>query len=287
MGKVVKLTENDLRKIIDRIIEEQLAVGQNYQQGQKVGQVAGQQARQTVNAAANKLAQGAKEIVVTIGKVTFNIVIYSGAFLFLIGKGIYKVTAAIGNALLKFLMALGNVAVSTAKALGNAGLSALAAAGVAWQKGQDYLSKFFQGLRDGSASIVKWVVNLFKSLGTAAWAKVLLAAAAVNEWKGMLSTWIKQQYDSIAASVGASWDEAVRGAKSAYNTVASGAKSAYNTVSSGASNLANKASNLAGRISGGIQGFLQEFFERFLSFKGNDTMTILSEGMKFNGLVIL
>lgn len=299
MGKTVKLTEGELKRIIEKIISEQsLAVGQNFQQGQQAGMQGGQQARQVVNkavnagvqnvkTAANNVVQGGKQVVVTIGKVAFNVVIYGAATVFLIGKGVYKVSAVIGNALLKFLTASGKAVVSGATAIGNAALSGLKAAGIAFEKGAQFVGTQLSALADSSMSIVKWIINQFKQFGTMVWGSMLIGATKVKEWAGALTGWIKQQYDSIAGQIGVAFNDAVSGAKAIGQKVANAVSTGINNVKSAASGIANKVSNTAGKIWGGIKGFLQEFFERYNSFQGTDTLTILSESVKYNGLTIL
>lgn len=299
MGKTVKLTEGELKRIIEKIISEQsLAVGQNFQQGQQVGQVAGQQARQVVNKAVKTGAQAiqnasvevanfGKQVVVTIGKAAFNVVIYGAATVFLIGKGVYKVSAAIGNAILKFLAASGKAAVSGATKIGNAALSGMKAGGIAIEKGAKWVGSQISALADSGMSIVKWVINQFKQFGTMVWGSMLIGATKVKEWSGALNSWIKQQYDSIASQVGVAFNDAVSGVKNIANKAASSVKSGLQKAGQVGANIANSVSNTAGKIWGGMKGFLQEFFERFNSFKGTDTLTILSESVKYNGLTIL
>lgn len=299
MGKTVKLTEGELKKIIEKIISEQsLAVGQNFQQGQQAGQVAGQQARQVVNKAVKtgvqavqnasaQVAKAGKQVVVTIGKTVFNVVIYGAATVFLIGKGIYKVSAAIGNAILKFIAASGKAVVSGATAIGNAGLNGLKAAGIAIEKGAQFVGTQLNALKDNGISIVKWVLNQFKQFGVAVWGSLLIGATKVKEWAGALGAWIKQQYDTIASQIGVAFNDAVAGVKNIANKAVDMAKSGLQKVGQVGANIANSVSNTAGKIWGGMKGFLQEFFERFNSFKGTDSLTILSESVKYNGLTIL
>jgi hypothetical protein len=233
------------------------------------------------------VVQGGKQVVVTIGKVAFNVVIYGAATVFLIGKGVYKVSAAIGNALLKFLTASGKAVVSGATAIGNAALSGLKAAGIAIEKGAQFVGTQISALADSGMSIVKWIINQFKQFGTMVWGSMLIAGTKVKEWAGALTGWIKQQYDSIAGQIGVAFNDAVSGAKAIGQKVANVVSTGVNAVKNTATNFANKASNAAGKIWGGIKGFLSEFFERFNSFQGTDTLTILSESVKYNGLTIL
>jgi len=299
MGKTVKLTEGELKRIIEKIISEQsLAVGQNFQQGQQAGQVAGQQARQVVNKAVNtsvqavkdasvQVAKFGKQVFVTIGKTVFNVIIYGAATVFLIGKGIYKVSAAIGNAILKFISASGKAVVSGATAIGNAGLNGLKAAGIAIEKGAQFVGTQLNALKDNGISIVKWILNQFKQFGVAVWGSLLIGATKVKEWAGALGAWIKQQYDTIASQIGVAFNDAVAGVKNFANKAVDAAKSGLQKVGQVGANIANSVSNTAGKMWGGIKGFLQEFFERYNSFTGTDSLTILSESVKYNGLTIL
>lgn len=299
MKKVVRITESELKKIIQNIIEEQnLAVSQNFQKGQQSGIQAGQQARQVVNKAIQKageniqagalsVAKAGKQVIVTIGKTTFTILTYGAAVVFLIGKGIYKVGAAIGNAILKFLSAVGNATVSAATAIGQSALNGLKTAGIAIEKGAQWVGQQLSSLADSGVSMIKWILGQFKALGAVAFAKVLLAANSVKEFGASVGNWIKQQYDSISASVGKKWDDAVAGVKQGWESAKSGMKSAYDSVSSTAANIGNKASEYAGNAWGAIKGFLSEFFERFISMENKSNVTLLSEMVNYNGKSIL
>lgn len=298
MKKTIKLTENDLIRIVENVLSEQLNLSQNFKTGQNLGQKMGQGARQAVNTAVNKgvqnvkqaagqVLQGGKEIVVKIGNTTFTVLVYGAAMVFLLGKGVYKVGQAVGNAILKFLSATGKATVSAAKSVGSATMTGLKNAGIAVEKGAQFVGQQLTSLKDNAVGVVKWMINKFKQFGAIAWGKVLLAASAVKEWGGALMSWIKQQYGSIANQLGVAWDDAVSGAKKIGQKVASTVGNAVNTVKNTASNIANNVSNAAGNAWGAVQGFLSEFFERFYGFESNDTLSIVSESRKYNGLTIL
>ena len=299
MGKVIKLTETELKRLIENIIQEQgLAVGQNFQQGQQIGSKAGQQARQAVNTAvkqgaqavgdaAKQVAAGAKQVVVTIGKVSFTIITYGAAIVYLIGKGVYKVSAAVGNAILKFLSAIGSATVSAATAMSQATMNGLRAAGIAIEKGAQFVGQQLTNLKDSSVAIGKWVIGQFKGLGAAVYAKALVAANTLRELNSALGMWFKDQYNTVANAIGASWDQAVGMAQKGWQNIKAGATKAFDNVKSTATNIANKASDYAGRAVGAIQGFLSEFFDRLISMKNKSTNTLLSEMVNYNGKSIL
>jgi hypothetical protein len=303
MKKIVRLTESQLKDLINKVIVEQdLALGQNYQKGLQTGTAAGQIARQVVNKATASAANLGKEVVITIGKTVLTIVVGAGYAIFLIGKGIYKVTQSIGNAIIKFLSSTGRATIKTANKLGSVALSGLQSAGVSINKGLDAIKQQINSIKDSSMAVVKWVIGLFKSMGVVIWAKILVSASQIKEFGQEINGWLKQQWSSIQNQVGVTWDKASswatgainkaastvkQGVSTAANAVKQGVSTAANAIKQGATNYTNKVSNVAGNTWGAIQGFLNEMFERLLSFKGTTTDQILSEAVKFNGKSIL
>ena len=303
--RVITLTESDLIRIIEKVISEQDTISGNFQQGTQKGVQAGQQARQTVNKVVGNVAQGAKkvgtaavqagaatlqgakQVAITIGKVTFYSVITGGVVVFLIGKGIYKVSAAVGNAIIKFLAATGKATVSAATAVGQKALGGLQAAGIAIGKGAQFVAQQLGQMKDSTVSFVKWMINQFKQFGTAAWAKILVAASQVKEWGSALAGFLKQSWNTIASKVGVAWDQASNWASGKLTQIKQGVQNAASAVKSGVQNVANKAANVAGNLWGGVKGFFTEMFERYLSFEGTNILEIISEAKAYNGKSIL
>lgn len=279
MRKVVRITESELKKLIQNIIEEQnLAIGQNFQQGQKIGQQAGQQARQAVNKAAANALAGAKQVLVTIGKATFTIVIYGGTFLFLIGKGMYKVGAAIGNGIMKFLAAIGGLLKTGWTELSTASVNyfneKMNAAKVAGNNAKAWIDK----QADNGIAILKWVVGQGKSLGAQQYAKFLLGVSKLKELKDSLGAWLSQQWETIKNQVGMAWDDALAKVSGMANKAMAGAKS-------WATDTANKAADYAGKAWGAVQGFLNEFSERLLQIEKMSTSKLLSETLNYKSIL--
>lgn len=279
-----KLNEDHLIKIIEKTIQEQINASTNFKQGQLSGFSSGQQARQVVDNVTSEISKAGKETIITIGKVSFTVLTYGAATVWLIGKGIYKVNTAITNTLIKFIVSTTKAVVSASTALKQSTINMLKSLNIAIEKGAQFVGQQINNLKDVSTQIVKWVINQFKQFGVKVWAGVLLSAAKVKEWSGTLMGWIKQSYSTIASQVGVAFDNAISDVKNIASNVGSGIKSAAQNIGA---NVVNSVSNKAGQLYGGIQGFLQEFFERFNSFKSNDTLQILSESMKFNGLITL
>jgi hypothetical protein len=210
MGKVIRLNESQLKSIIEKIIQEQqFQPGQQYQKGKQSTIASGQQAQAAVINAGRLALKGAKQILVTIGKTAFNVVIYGGAIIYLIGKSAYKVSAAIGNALFKFLASTGKATVAAATAVGDATITGLKAAGVAIEKGAQAVSAWVGSLKDQSVAIIKWVFNLYKQFGAAVWGKILIAGGAIRDFSAALGSWLKDSYNTVAKQIGVGWDQAM------------------------------------------------------------------------------
>lgn len=303
MAKKIQLTETELKKVIEKIIEEQLNLSQNYQQGQQqaIKNQTGVQAAKNIHNAAVAAFNGVKQTVVKIGNVAFTIVVYGAATVWLIGKGIYKVTQAVSGALLKLISATGKAVISAGQAVGQATIAAFQAAGVMIEKGAQAVGQFLTGLKDGTVSAAKWLINSCKSLGASIWGKILIGVGTIKELAGALGGWAKQQYDSIAQSLGVAWDTAVNAARKGYDALKQGvtnvankisdtASNVYNNVKQGATNFANNVAKTAGNITQGAKNFwnnLFEMIERWVSMDGMNHSQILSESIKFNGKVIL
>lgn len=287
--RVIRLTESELKKMIQSIIEEQ-TVASSFAQGKTMGMASGQQARQAVNQAATAAVKGLKETVITIGKIHFKMMVIGGAVVYLIGKGIYKVGQAAGNAILKFLSATGKAVVRAGNAISDATVQSLNAAGIALSQGMNFVNQKLASMKDSTVAIAKWAVDQFKQFGTQMWAKILVAAGGIKEFSGLVANHLKNSWASIQNQIGVAWDQASNWARGAFNTATQAVKNTANQIGTAvknkASQFAQSAARGLGNVMGGIQGFLQEMYERYLSFS-NDTETILSEAIAFNGKEIL
>ena len=288
--KVIQLKESELKRLISRIIEEQQTVSGVYSQGKTAGLTQGQQARQVVNKAALSGAKAIKETIITIGKYTFKVVIIGAAVVYLVGNAIYKVSQAASNAILKFLSATGKAAVKAGTQASDATMQRLKAAGIAIEKGGQYIQQQLSALRDSSAAMGQWAINLFKQFGTQAWAKILVAAGGIQEFNAMVGNYLKNSWASIQNQVGVTWDNASKWASGAFNSAKQAVSNTANRIGTSVKNkageLARSAASTLGNTIGSIQGFLSEMYERYHSFS-NDTLSILSEGRSYNGKMIL
>lgn len=298
--KVIQLKESELKQLISRIIEEQTSSAA-FTQGQQAGQVAGQQARQVVNKAAtqavtnvkqaaNTVIKGVTETVVTFAKTTFKIVIYGAAVVFVIGEAIFKVGAAIGNAIIKFLASTSMAVFKRGQVIAQDTIAAFRKAGIALEKGAQWVGQQLASLKDSAFTVGKYIIDSARAFGTMQYAKFLVAMAGVKELAATFGNYLKNSWTSVQKSVGVAWENASNWASGMYNrtkqAVSQGFTDAKNAVSNKANQIAQGVSGFAGKTLGAIQGFLQEMYERYLSFS-DDTTSILSEAVKYNGKVIL
>ncbi len=305
--RVIQLKESELKQLISRIIEEQTASAA-FTQGQQAGQVAGQQARQVVNKAANQAVatvkqgvntaiKGVTETVVTFAKTTFKIVIYGAAVLFVIGESLYKVGAAIGNAIIKFIASTGQAAIKRGQAIAQDTAAAFRKAGIAFEKGNQWVGQQLSALKDSTFAVGKWLIDRAKSLGTTAYAKFLVAMGGIKELNAAFGNYLKNSWASVQKSIGVAWENASNWASGMMNQAKQGLSNIGTAIGNKASEvgtaIGNKANQIAqgvsgyaGKALGAIQGFLQEMYERYLSFSDN-TKSILNEAVHYNGKVIL
>jgi len=294
--RVIQLKESELKQLISRIIEEQTASA-SFTQGQQAGQVAGQQARQVVNKAASQAVgavkqgattaiKGITETVVTFGKISFKFVIYGAAVVFVIGEAIFKVGAAIGNAIIKFIASTGRAVIKSGQAIAQDTMNAFRKAGIALEKGAQWVGQQLSALKDSTFAVGKWLIDSARALGTTAYAKFLVAMGGIKELSATFGNYLKNSWASVQKSVGVAWENASNWASGMMNQAKQGLSNMGTAIGNKANQIAQGVSGYAGKALGAIQGFLQEMYERYLSFSDN-TKSILNEAVHYNGKVIL
>jgi hypothetical protein len=291
MARKVVLTETQLKKLIDKVIAEQATgefnVGQSFTKGRQSTVSSGKQAQQAVVAAAGEVAKAGKQVLIKIGNITIKAITYGAAVVWLIGKGVYKLTAAIANSILKLITATGKAVVSAATALDMAAVNTLRTVGIAIEKGAKWVGQQLTSLKDSTIAVVKWVIGAMKQFGAKVWAKVLAGAAAIAGVGQQLGQWLGSQWSTIQKEVGVAWDQAKSWASGALKSAGQAISNTASKIKSGVANAANAVAGAAGKAAGWLQGFLSELFNRFVSFKGEDMMSILSEARQYNGKAIV
>jgi hypothetical protein len=115
----------------------------------------------------------------------------------------------------------------------------------------------------------------------------LAGAAAIAGVGQQLGQWLGSQWTTIQKEIGVAWSQAKSWASGALKSAGQAISNAASSVKSGVANAANTVANYAGKAAGWLQGFLSELFNRFVSFKGEDMMSILSEARQYNGKAIV
>jgi hypothetical protein len=302
MKKKILVSESELVRIINKIISEQTADPNalNLKQSAITGyqnlgaQQSGQRAKQAVVNTAKSAIQGAKQVVIKIGNAAITVVTIAGAVLWIIGDTTYKVGAAISNEIIKLLSATGKVVVGQATQLGQQASSAMTKAGIALNQGADYVAKQVTNMKDSSVAAVTWALEQMKQFGVKVWAQVLAGVSAVKSLGGQLENWAKSKWAGIQNQVGVAWDQAKSQAQGLFQQAKNYGSQAANAISNkasqiktGVSNFANKAAEYGGRGAAWLKGFMSELFNRYHSFQGKNTMSILSEARQFNGKAIV
>jgi hypothetical protein len=299
-SKFNKLVENKLGNVKPILSEQSTtanqSISQQFQQGKEQGKQSGRVAAQNVKTFVKQGLSGAKEIVIKIGKIAFKAIILQGAFIFLIGKGLYKVGEVLGNALIKFLSATKQAVISGAQAVSDTtsnAITAIAQTAVAadrWvnEKGKA-VGAWIGSMQDKAYSVITWSLNQMKQFGIAQWAKFLIMAAGVKEFGSSIANWCKQQYTTVASQIGATWDQAKSAATKGLNYAAQQGQKAVKAVSGGVQSFLGDVSKTAGQVTGflgGLFGESVEFYSIYNSFNSSDTLGIITECQKYNVKVI-
>ncbi len=297
MARKVVLTETQLKKLIDKVIAEQAVNNNdgNFHMKQSATasyndmgtQQSGKQVKQAISAAATEVMRAGKKVLIKIGNITITTLTIAGAVIWIIGEGVYKLTAAIASSILKLLTATGKVVVGAATTLDMMAVNALTKVGIAVEKGAKWVGQQLNSLKDSSIAVVKWVIGAMKQFGTKVWAKVLAGAAAIAGVGQQLGQWLSSQWTTIQKEVGVAWDQAKSWASGALKSAGQAIANTASNIKSGVANVANKVASAAGTAAGWLKGFLSELFNRFVSFKGEDMMSILSEARQYNGKAIV
>jgi hypothetical protein len=291
MKQKLRLTESDLIRLVERIIQEQQT---SYQAGQVAGQAAGQATKQAVGQAATAVKQAAvsgaqqvmkagKQAIITLGKIQFTIITYQLAVVWLIGKGVYKIAKATSDALLKLLASTGKLVVGGLTQLGQKTIDGLKAGGILIDKGAQYVGQQFNSLKDSSLTLAKWIIGQAKQFGANVYAAVLSGASKIGAIANLVGDYLKQQWTGIQNQVGKTWEQAKSMASGAYQSAKKTAQNVGSKIYKTAGDIGGSVSRAAGNVTGFLGGLMSEMFERYFSFEGETTLDILSEARKFNG----
>jgi len=226
MKKVIRLTESDLTRIVERVIFEQ---NQSFTKGFNQGKTAGKQTQQSVKGAlknAGQFIKGVAEQTIKIGGQVIKTFVVGNVVVFMLAGKTIKVGLDLGKKIVSFLGSLakqvGGVVVSAAKTVGNFAQSTL-------NKAATNVSSLFTSIFD-----------MIKKLGNKAYLTVLSLASKIGDiWK-YISNW------------------ASNALKSAYGTVKKGVTDAANKAYNVGKSVYDQASGIAGNVGGYVSGLFSE-----------------------------
>jgi len=227
MKKVIKLTENDLIKVIKQVISEQNVQSAAFKAGFQAG-------------------KAVKQTVIKIGQISLTIIFLPAIVGIKLGQATFKVAQAIGNVILSFLTAL-------AKQV--KGIVIGAAQTIKYTANQ--ISSF---ISKASTNILQFFKSMFDAiwkLGQAAWGAAVIAASKIAElWsyvKQFAGNMLNKAYNFVKGGVQAVGQGIKKGAQAVGSAIQSGAQA----VGKGLSNAWDAAS---GFVSGLFESILEDYY---------------------------
>ena len=196
--------------------------------------------------------ENVKETIVTIGNLTFVIIMAPVAFAIYINQTIIHVGKELGDLLLKFINELVELGVATVKSLTEQAKqikesikNALIKAGIKIKEGAQAVWNGIKSLGDGIIYAMTYIFNALWSLGKKIYGQALMLGAKIFAAHKALIDWLGKQWVKVKDEIGETWDSVVQGVKSGVNWVR------------------NKASQATGAVKDFFSGFMS-VFENYL-----------------------
>lgn len=175
--------------------------------------------------------EGVKNFVITVGKVTFYVVVGTGYVIFCIGEAIYKTTVELGKMVLNWLKQLGIATVKAvtefAKSVTEVIKNGLVKLGIAIKKGYEFVVDGLKKLKDGIIKILSNILSYIKELGVKILAQALMLAAKVFAGVQAIIAWLGKQWSMVEEFAKTAWDEVVSGVQQGVDWVKNKASEAY------------------------------------------------------------
>lgn len=193
--------------------------------------------------------ENVKQTVVTIGKITFVIIMAPLGCAVYIAQQIYNITIELGNILLKFvneLVEMGFAVISlldeSQKNLRELIKNALIKAGIEIKKGVEAVWKGIKNLGEGIVKVIAYIFQAlynffennkekFKQTVEQLYAKALMLAAKIFAGVQQVINWMGTQWKKVKDAIGETWDSVVSGVKSGVDWVKEKARQATGAVS--------------------------------------------------------
>jgi hypothetical protein len=195
----------------------------------------------TAYEAGKLFGENVKQTLVTIGEITFVIVMAPIGCVIYIAEQIINTTIELGNLLLKFvneLVEMGMAAVEQIvefeREMREKIKNALIKAGIEIKKGAEAVWKGIKNLGEGIVKVIAFIFQtLWSAFGKASaelYAKALMLAAKIFAGVQQIINWLGTQWGKVKDVVGETWDSVVNGVKSGVDWVKEKARQATGDI---------------------------------------------------------
>jgi phage-related protein len=206
----------------------------------------------TAYEAGKLFGENVKQTLVTIGEITFVIVMAPIGCVIYIAEQIINTTIELGNMLLKFVNELVEMGVAAVKQIleferemREKIKKALINAGIQIKKGAEAVWKGIKNLGEGIVKALAFIFGALWSLGKKIYGQALMLAAKIFAGVQQVMIWLEKQWKRVKDAVGETWDSVVSG------------------ISSGVDWIKDKASQATGAVKDFFSGFMS-VFENYL-----------------------
>lgn len=175
--------------------------------------------------------ENVKQFLITIGEITFVIVVGPVICAIYIGQQIIKTTVELGQKLLNFLYQLGVATVKEIKELNERIIegvkSALEKIGVAIEKGVEVIWNGIKALGEGIVTVIAFIFNAILKMGETIYAQALMLAAKIFAGVQQVIDWLGKQWKRVEKAVGETWESVVSGVQQGVEWVKEKMNNAY------------------------------------------------------------
>jgi len=192
----------------------------------------------TAYEAGKLFGENVKQTLVTIGKITFVIIMAPIGCAVYIAQKIYNITIELGNMLLNFVNELVEMGVAVIKLLDESQKkltelikNALIKAGIKIKEGAEAIWQGIKSLGNGIINVLKNIFNALWALGKKIYGQALMLAAKIFAEVQEIINWLGTQWENVKDVIGETWDEVVSGVKSGIDWVKEKAQQATGAVS--------------------------------------------------------
>ena len=209
-------------------------------------------ATSTAYEAGKIFGENVKQTLVTIGEITFVIIMAPAGCAIYIAQQIINTTIKLGNMLLNLINELVEMGIAVVKQIAEFERemrenikNALIKAGIEIKKGAEVVWQGIKNLGEGIIKALTFIFNAIWSLGKKIYGQALMLAAKIFAGVQEIINWLGTQWEKVKDAIGETWDSVVSGVKSGVDWVK------------------NKAAQATGAVKDFFSGFMS-VFENYL-----------------------